>query len=593
MELVQQHGLPQLAQLGRGVLRPAEPVRDRAGRLRLVQEPLGRPVAALGARLAGERAAVVLEVQLTLDRPRRAEVLLEAVEELARRRELHARDALQVAGAARHLEHLRGRPAAAVAVAEHEQAGRRAVVVLEAGGARAQLGDRDDRVVGVGGRHVHEHLRAVDPGPHERVVGRLGELVPGQLLREEAVDPRAAQDLRDLAVVAERVRGPELAAAHAEALLQVALPVDDLAHERLAGGQVEIGLNPRAADDLPAALADALAQPLVEPGRVLLEPGVVLRGGGGEAVLGVAVHQRELAGPRAHDLAARLGQRPQPGGVDVRVADRGDLVRAARVAVGEQVAEDRARLGPGAAVGGHPGTGEAVELREQPALPGGVEAGLLDELAQRLEVPRHLPRLGIEQRQACAGEAGRRARRPQRAVLGGFLPRAAGPVAAARERVGQAHEVVAGHLQHQLDATARRAERGGGAVVAAALDEPLYGLGVAEEQRLAAAVPDELDRPAGPVLGDGGGQAEPVRRPLRPERLADLRRTVRERLRLRVRDAPGPLAHEQLVGRDGLGVDQRAQPARGLGDARAGLRGTAVDHRARSLCARLRGRGAG
>jgi hypothetical protein len=107
-------------------------------------------------------------------------------------------------------------------------------VVLEAGGAGAQLGDRDDRVVGVGGRHVHEHLRAVDPGPDEGVVRRLGELVPGQLLREEAVDPRAAQDLRDLAVVAERVRGPELAAARAEALLQVALAVDHLAHERLA-----------------------------------------------------------------------------------------------------------------------------------------------------------------------------------------------------------------------------------------------------------------------------------------------------------------------------------------------------------------------
>src|SRR5215211_6847711 len=148
--------------------------------------------------------------------------------------------------------------------------------------ARAQLGDRHLGVVGVGRWHVHEHLRAVDPRPCERVVRRLGELVPGQLLGEEAVDPRAAQDLRDLAVVAERVRGPELAAARAEALLQVALAVENLAHERLARRQVEVWLHPRAADDLPAALAHALAQPLVELGRVLLEPGVVLRRGGRE-----------------------------------------------------------------------------------------------------------------------------------------------------------------------------------------------------------------------------------------------------------------------------------------------------------------------
>ena len=590
MELVQQHGLPERAQLLGRILRAAEPVRERRRGLRLAEQPLAGAVAALGARLAREGAAVVLEVELALDRPRRAEVLLEPVEELRGRRELHARDALQVAGAARHLEHLRGRPAAAVAVAEHEQARRRAVVVLEARGARAQLGDRDHRVVGVGRRHVHEHLGAVDPGPRERVVRRLGELVPGQLLGEEAVDPRAAQDLRDLAVVAERVRRPELAAARAEALPEVALAVEQLAHQRLAAREVEIGLHPRAADDLPAALADALAQPLVEPGRVLLEPRVVLRRGGREAVLGVAVHQRELARPRAHDLAPRLGQRPQPGGVDVRVADRGDVVGAAGVAVGVEVAEDRPRLGPGGAVGGDERAGEAVELGEQPALPGGLQPRLLDELAQRLEVPRQLPRLGIDQREPGALEAGGRAGRAQRAVVGGVLPGPAGAVAALRERVRQAHQVVAGHLELELHAAGRRAERRGGAVVAAALDEPLHGRAVAVQQRLAAAVPDELDGAPGPVLGDGRGEPEPVGRPLRPERLADLRRAVAQRLRVGVGDAARLLAHEQLVGRHRLRMDQRAQPARGLGDAGAGLGGTAVDHRAAAYEAAHAGR---
>ena len=139
--------------------------------------------------------------------------------------------------------------------------------------------------------------------------------------------------------------------------------------------------------------------------------------------------------------------------------------------------------------------GEAVELGQQPALPGGIEARLLDELAQRLEVPRHLPRLGVEQREAGAVQARRLPRRAQRAVVGRLLPRAAGPVAAARERVGQAHQVVAGHLQLELHAAGRRAERGGDALVAAAPHEPLHGRAVAVEQRLAAAVPDAA-RPA-------------------------------------------------------------------------------------------------
>jgi len=109
-----------------------------------------------------------------------------------------------------------------------------AVVILVLARAPAQLLHLGGGVVGVGRREVGEHLRAVDPLPRERVVlGRI-EPVPRQLLCEEAGDAGAAHDLRELAVVAEDVGIPELAAAAAELALEEALPVQELAHERLS-----------------------------------------------------------------------------------------------------------------------------------------------------------------------------------------------------------------------------------------------------------------------------------------------------------------------------------------------------------------------
>jgi len=40
-----------------------------------------------------------------------------------------------------------------------------------------------------------------------------------------------------------------------------------------------------------------------------------------EPVLGVPLHQRQLVGKGAHALAFRIGQGPQPGHVEVRVAE--------------------------------------------------------------------------------------------------------------------------------------------------------------------------------------------------------------------------------------------------------------------------------
>ena len=96
----------------------------RRPQLGLAQQPLAAPVAELRAQLAGQRAAMGLEVQLAAPhRHRRAggDLGVDVVEELGGRALLDARHAVEVGEPAQPLEHLAGRPATAVAVAERHQ----------------------------------------------------------------------------------------------------------------------------------------------------------------------------------------------------------------------------------------------------------------------------------------------------------------------------------------------------------------------------------------------------------------------------------------------------------------------------------------
>ena len=324
MEVVEQERLPGPVEL---LARPRL-IRHGGEQLGVVQRPLRAPARPLGARLRRVRPAVVLEVELA-DHLRPCGLVGQHGEEVLGCADRRARNALQVLDARERLEHLRRRPAAAVAPPEDEQAARRQRVVLEVARRAAQLGDGRLGVVGVGRREVREHRRAVDPDPAEGVVLGRVEPVPRELLREEAVDAGAAHDLRQLAVVAEHVGVPEHARAAAELALEEALAVHELAHERLAGGQVAVGLDPRPADREPLPGGDALADPRPEPGRAVADPRVLLGLRAGEAVVGVALHEAQLGGERPHALAEGLLQRPQPRRVDVGVADGGDLVRPA------------------------------------------------------------------------------------------------------------------------------------------------------------------------------------------------------------------------------------------------------------------------
>ena len=575
MELGDEQHAPRLGELGARVRRAPEPRGDGGEQLGVVERGLAAAVAALERGLGRVRAAVVLEVQLADDRPQLARAGLEAVEERLGMAERRARQPAQVAGAAQALEHRAGRPAAAVAVAEDEQAVARAVVVVVGADAAAQLGDGRLGVVGVVRREVGEHLAAVDPLPGERVVLGRVEAVPRELLREEPRDARLAHELRELAGVAEDVGLPELRASPAELALEEALAVQELAGERLARGQVAVGLDPRPADRRPLAARDALADVVPERRVVLADPRVVLGLRGAEDVLGVLVHEPHLRRERPLRLAPALLERPEPGGVEVRVADRGELVRPAVGVALVQRGEDRAGRPPGGAVPGVPGVAEVVEAGEQLARERGVDAVLALQRAERGEVEAQAPGVGVEAGELAGVEDERRAR----------------PVAAARALADDAEPegVVAGDLERERDGLSPARgldQRRVGARLARGAVEALDRPPADPERRLAAGVGDQVDAGAGPVRRHGGRDAQPVGGEQRPELGAERDGRVVERVGLRGGDPVDRAGDLERVDGRPLGADERGEAL--LGPAQAVARVVAVREHVRRATLRDR-----
>ena len=324
VELLREHLLPELVEIG---CRPAR----RRPQLGLAQQLLAPAVAELGADLARQRSPVRLEVQLAAPhRHRRAEMdlALDVAEELGWRTDRDAWCAVEVGEPPRALEHLARRSATAVAVSERHQRPVTPAVLGEVGDGVRAFGRCDLGVVGVDGWEVGEHACAVEPFPPERVVGEPVLLVPRQLLRHEAGHPAGCEHLWQTGRVAEHVGDPHLGAAPPEVPLEVPLAVHDLAHEALAGRQVHVGLDPHPAGRHPLSARDLRRDAGEELGLAVLDPRVLLRLRADEPVLGVLVHQPDGRGERPLALASRLADRPQPGGVDVRMPGRDDPVGA-------------------------------------------------------------------------------------------------------------------------------------------------------------------------------------------------------------------------------------------------------------------------
>ncbi len=174
--------------------------------------------------------------------------------------------------------------------------------------------------IGIVVREVGQHLAAVRRLPPEELQRQLVCVVPMHLLRDEVVDAGTLIDLRQLPVVAEGVRVPADLGRDAVELLELGLTDKQLAHLALAIGQVQVGLNPHATHDFPAAFLYALRDLVVQHGVFVGHPIAVRSGGLRERIGRILAHQLRRAGEGTLHHVDRLGRRPEPGGIDMRVA---------------------------------------------------------------------------------------------------------------------------------------------------------------------------------------------------------------------------------------------------------------------------------
>ncbi len=526
MELVQQHRLPDALQVlvRVGVRVARHPYGGGGGpQLGLAQQGLAVPVALLGLGLRGVRTAVQLQVQLA--RPhRRVRVLrVRLLEERLGLLDLDPRRALQIAQPGGAGQHLAGGAATAVAPPEGcERPRTPALLPVVAGGVRHLLA-AEVGVVGVDGREVGEDTGAVDALPPEGVVREPVDLAPGDLLRQE---PRRAGQLHELGHgrrVAEGVRQPHLLRLDAELVQEELLPVQELPGHRLAADHVGVRLHPHAADRHELPGLDLRLDPCEHLGPVLLDPRELLRLRHGEDELGVRVHQVDHVRGRTGHLADRLAQRPQPGRVDVRVADRADAVRRGvgrgREDVRELLARPRGGAGNVLEVDGVQGPFDGAQ-DAVPARVGHVQ--LPHQAAQHLQILDQLPDLGLEDDEVHPPQPVQRrvARGEPVALVGGPVVRQYG---------------VGGRLHVQLD----RLVAGGGlgdAHPVVARVQALHRLAVRPvDQALAletghvrveAEVQYGFDGAPGPLRRDLPGDPEPGGAPGRPPPLPNLRRFI-------------------------------------------------------------------
>ncbi len=353
-------------------------------------------------------------------------------------------------------------------------------------------------------------------------------LVPRDLLREEPFETRTTHELRQRRRVAEAVGQPHTLGADAELLLEEALPVRELTRERLTGRHDRVRLDPHAAEGEEAPLLNGVLHTCEHLGTVLFDPLVLLSTRHSIQKVRVTLDELGHRGRRASDLADRLTHRPEPRGVDVRVADGRDAV-AARL--GGRV-EHIAQLGAGLGCRLHDVLQvepiESVVERLKDAEATGCGLGKLRlQLEQHLEVERELEDLGLEDRELHAARAVQLARRRGEDVA--LLGRQEG-VVVEQHRVGRGLEVQVDDLaalrrvgdRHPLVARVDALHRGAVGAVHESLTLEARHVLVETE------VHAYLDGASGPRLGNLACEVEPGRSPGRAPLTSDLEGLVIE-----------------------------------------------------------------
>ena len=187
---------------------------------------------------------------------------------------------------------------------------------------------------------------------------------------------------------------------------------------------------------------------------------------------------------------------------------------------------------------------------------------VIRERAQDLEVEGEPPGVGVEPAELAA--------------------------VAARRRVLLAEEAVAGELDLELDALAAGRPLDEDGIPMVRCSGPATGTPPSHSVASLARIPDEVDAAAAPAGRHRRRAAEPMRRPERPEALAELGRPVVERLRVLASDPVDGARDEELVGPPRLGIDERPQPLRRLPQPSAVYSGWRIKEERLLRCAHRR-----
>jgi len=173
------------------------------------------------------------------------------------------------------------------------------------------------------GRPVGHHAATAHAFPNK---GRGGEVTLrfAGAREDKAAHAGSSEDVRQTAAVAEGIRRPRDARDAAKALLKVMLSAGEVAQKCLGGREVGVGLDVRAADDLPAPGADG-ALDAAEGDRVVLFD-VLIHGGfaADESEVGKFVHEIEHGAAGGDAFVETFAPIPEPDRVEVGVGDEVD-----------------------------------------------------------------------------------------------------------------------------------------------------------------------------------------------------------------------------------------------------------------------------
>ena len=339
VKLVQAEQFPGVAQVVAANVGAGQRPGQRGQKLGVVEEELAPAVGPFDAGLGGVGAAMVFEVQFAVPGGEAvAGGLFQAAEEVVHAPQADTRQRGEGFHLPQVLDHRAGGAAAAVAVAvDEEQRRRRArrpgVFGLELAPRAEHLGGGPVAVVGaavraaVGGRaEVGQYPRAVQSLPPEGVVGEAVVLVPAQLGGVEVLQPGLAEQLGQAPGVAEGVRQPQHRRdGGVEVTAEEVAPQEELPRQRLRAGDVAVHLDPGRAEQFPAALPRPLPNTVEQGGGVPAHEFVQLGLALPEVERGELRQQVEGVAEGVDRLAAGAGDRPQPGHVQVGVADGDDF----------------------------------------------------------------------------------------------------------------------------------------------------------------------------------------------------------------------------------------------------------------------------